>query len=143
MWPRLDGLRALELGTPGEMRMRLNDLVLAGFKTATAGTLAEYEREGEALERVGEHLALLDDSGNSVATVEVTAAEVLRFADVDWAFAQAEGEGFMSLEHWRQMHAEFFSAAGVPVDDDSSIACISFRLVLGPGSRPQTVQEQI
>jgi hypothetical protein len=46
MWPRLDGLRALELGTPGEMRVRLNDLVVAGLKTATAGTLAEYEREG-------------------------------------------------------------------------------------------------
>lgn len=110
--------------------MRLNDLVLAGLKTATAGTLAEYEREGEALEHVGERLALLDDRGNPVATVEVTAAEVLRFADVDWAFAQAEGEGFTSLEHWRQTHAGFFSATGVPVDDDSLIACISFRLVL-------------
>jgi uncharacterized protein YhfF len=129
MWPRLDGLRALELGTPGEMRVRLDDLVLAGLKTATAGTLAEYEREGEALEHVGEQLALLDDSGNSLATVEVTAVEVLRFADVDWAFAQAEGEGFASLEHWRQAHAGFFSATGVAVDDDSSIVCLSFRLV--------------
>ncbi len=129
MSTRLNGLRALELGTPGEMRGRLNDLVLAGLKTATAGTLAEYECEGEALEHVAEHLALLDDSGNSVATVEVTAVDVLRFADVDWAFAQAEGEGFTSREHWRQAHAEFFSATGVPVDDDSLIVCISFRLV--------------
>ncbi len=111
------------------MRVRLNDLVLAGLKTATAGTLTEYEREGEPLEHVGEHLALLDDSGNSLATVEVTAVEVLRFADVDFAFAQAEGEGFTSLEHWRQAHVGFFSAAGVPVDDDSSIVCVSFRLV--------------
>ena len=130
MGPRQDGLRALELGTPGEVRTRLNDLVLAGLKVATAGMLAEYEREGEALEHVGERLALVDDGGNPVATVEVTAAEVLRFADVDWAFAQAEGEGFTSLEHWRQTHAAFFSATGAPVDDDSLIVCISFRLVL-------------
>ena len=109
--------------------MRLNDLVLAGLKTATAGTLADYEREGEAFEHVGEHLALLDDRGSSVATVEVTAVAVLRFADVDWVFAQSEGEGFTSLEHWRQAHADFFSATGVPVDDDSSIVCLSFRLV--------------
>ena len=109
--------------------MRLNGLVLAGLKMATAGTLAGYEREGEALEHVGEQLALVDDGGNSLATGEVTAVEVLRFADVEWTFAQAEGEGFTSLEHWRQAHAGFFSAAGVPVDDDCSIVCVSFRLV--------------
>ncbi|WP_242337741.1 hypothetical protein [Streptomyces formicae] len=35
MWPRVNGMRALELGTAGELRERLNALVLAGQKTAT------------------------------------------------------------------------------------------------------------
>ncbi|WP_338682487.1 hypothetical protein QD712_09365 [Streptomyces acidiscabies] len=26
-WPRVDGMRTLELGTPGDMRVRLNSLV--------------------------------------------------------------------------------------------------------------------
>ncbi|MFI8945028.1 hypothetical protein ACIGO6_00715 [Streptomyces sp. NPDC053750] len=42
--PPHDG-RALELGTPGETRERLNALVLAGRKTATTGLLAEYVEE--------------------------------------------------------------------------------------------------
>ncbi|WFF07900.1 hypothetical protein O7622_04805 [Micromonospora sp. WMMD1076] len=33
MWPRIGGLRALALGTPGELRTRLNTLVLSGVKT--------------------------------------------------------------------------------------------------------------
>jgi uncharacterized protein YhfF len=60
MWPRVDGLRSLELGAPGEMRAWLNGLVVEGRKRATAGLLAEYQTEGEELERVGERLAVLD-----------------------------------------------------------------------------------
>jgi hypothetical protein len=52
-WPRIDGLRVLELGTPGDMRRWLNDLVLSGTKKATAGRLADYEAEGEELEQPG------------------------------------------------------------------------------------------
>jgi uncharacterized protein YhfF len=72
---------------------------------------------------------MLPSTKDQATVGKVTAVEVLRFADVDWAFAQAEGEGFTSLEHWRQAHAGFFSATGVAVDDDSSIVCLSFRLV--------------
>jgi len=50
-FPVIGGLRALELGTPGPMRERLNGLVLAGTKRATAGTLEEYE--DNELEEVG------------------------------------------------------------------------------------------
>jgi uncharacterized protein YhfF len=48
-WPRIDGLRTLELGTPGEMRARLTSYVLDGDKRGTAGLLAEYAEEGEEL----------------------------------------------------------------------------------------------
>jgi uncharacterized protein YhfF len=54
----VDGLRALELGTPGDLRAELNGLVLDGRKRATAGLLAEYAEEQEELEHVGERLAL-------------------------------------------------------------------------------------
>ena len=48
----MNELRTLGLGTPGDMRAELNSLVLEGTKTATAGLLAEYEREAEELESV-------------------------------------------------------------------------------------------
>ncbi len=97
-WPRVGGLRTLELGAPGEMRDRLNSLVLTGSKRATAGLQAEYAEEGELLEHVGEQLALLSNDGHQVATVEVTDVEILPFDRVPWDFAAAEGEGDEDLE---------------------------------------------
>jgi uncharacterized protein YhfF len=133
-WPRLDGLRVLELGSPGEMRARLNDLVLKGRKRATAGLLEEYLHEEEPLEHVGERLALVDDDGQRVATVEVTAVDVVRFVDVDWRFASAEGEGHRDLEAWRAGHRRFWTAHGMSVDDDSPTVLL--RLALCDRSSP-------
>ncbi|WP_344834001.1 hypothetical protein [Nonomuraea dietziae] len=48
---RIDGLRVLGLGTPGGLRAELNDLVLSGAKTGTAGLLEhDYRAEDEELE---------------------------------------------------------------------------------------------
>jgi uncharacterized protein YhfF len=128
MWPRVDGLRALELGTPGEQRSWLNGLVLDGRKRATAGLASEYAVEQEELEHVGERLALLDDDGRRVATVEVTGVERTRFADVPWEFAAAEGEGDRDLDEWRAGHRRYWAAQGTPVDDDTEVVLIRFAL---------------
>ncbi|WP_200208402.1 ASCH domain-containing protein [Micromonospora coerulea] len=129
MWPRIGGLRSLALGTPGELRATLNTLVLAGVKTATAGLTTEYAQENEELEHVGERLVLVDDHDALVGVVEVTGVEVVRFADVPWDFARAEGEGDRSIEEWREGHAAYWARQGSPVTDDSQIVCIRFRLV--------------
>jgi uncharacterized protein YhfF len=135
MWPRIGGLRTLALGTPGDLRTRLNTLVLAGVKTATAGLLDEYADEGEDLEHVGERLVLVDDADALVAIVEVTGVEVTRFAAVPWEFARAEGEGDRSIEEWRSGHAAYWARVGTPVTDASKIVCVRFRLVsAGDGS---------
>ncbi|MEU8045148.1 ASCH domain-containing protein [Micromonospora echinofusca] len=131
MWPRIGGLRTLALGTPGELRTRLNTLVLAGVKTATAGLTTEYAEEGEELEHVGERLAFVDDGDALVGVVEVTGVEVVRFADVPWDFAHSEGEGDRSIEEWRAGHAAYWARVGTPVTDDSEVVCVRFRLVSG------------
>lgn len=130
-WPRVDGLRALELGTPGDLREELNRLVLAGRKRATAGLLSEYADEGEPIEHFGERLALLDSAGAHVATVQVTAVEVVPFGDVPWSFALAEGEGDADLEEWREGHGRFWEGEGTPVTDDTSVVCVRFVLEAG------------
>ncbi len=122
----MDGLRALELGTPGDLRARLNGLVLEGRKRATAGLLSEYAEEQEELEHVGERLALLDDTGARIATVEVTGVERTRFADVPWEFAAAEGEGDRDLEEWRDGHRRYWAAQDRQVDDDTEVVLIRF-----------------
>jgi uncharacterized protein YhfF len=129
MWPRVDGMRAMELGTPGVMRGRLNDLVLSGAKRATALRVRDYADDGEAMEQVGERFALVDDGGDLLTTLEVTAVDVCRFADVSWELADAEGEGFADIDDWRVRHRDFWNKFGDPVTDDTEIACIWFRVV--------------
>ena len=130
MWPRVGDLRGFELGTPGEMQERLNSLVLAGEKRATAGLWNEdYLGEDEALDEVGERQALVDGDGKAVAILEVTRIERVRFAEVTWAFADAEGEGFTSIDDWRDGHRDFWTEAGAAVDDDTEVVCIWFEVV--------------
>ena len=56
MFPRIDGLRSIEFGTPGTSRETLVNLVLHGNKRATAGLLRDYEAENEPVEHVGEQV---------------------------------------------------------------------------------------
>ncbi|MBT3149401.1 ASCH domain-containing protein [Streptomyces sp. CHD11] len=129
-------MRAMELGSPDEMRDRLNSLVLAGRKTATTGLLAEYAEETEGLEFAGECLALLDNDGRRVATLEITGVERTSFAGVTWDHALAEGEGDTSLEEWRAGHRRFWEREGTPVDDDTPLVCLTFRVVATAGAQP-------
>lgn len=123
-------MRGFELGAKGEMQDRLNSLVLAGDKRATAGLWNEdYVGEDEAIDEVGERQALLDDDGKLIAILEVTRVEQVRFADVSWEFAQAEGEGFTSIDDWRDGHREFWTGEGIEVDDDTPVVCMWFEVV--------------
>lgn len=126
---RVNGMRSLEFGTPGEMRERLAGLVLQGRKRATAGLLAEYAAEAEDLEHVGERLSVLDNDGRSVATVEITRIDVRAFSDVRWSFVAAEGEGDESVEEWREGHRAEWAAEGVTVDGGTQVVCLHFVLV--------------
>ncbi len=127
-FPIVDGLRTLEIGSPGEMRRRLNQLILDGRKRATAGLLMEYVKENEELEVIGERLALVDDDTRRVATVVVVAVETVPFIEVPWSFAQAEGEGDESLEDWRDGHRRFWTGVGETIDDQTPVVLIWFEL---------------
>lgn len=129
MWPRVDELRTVELGWPGEQRDRLNGCVLHGRKRATAGTLAEYEEEGEPLESVGEVLVMLGNDAEEVGRIEITDVVVRRFEDVPWEFADAEGEGFTTIEDWRVEHRRFWERQGRTVTADMAVVCVRFALL--------------
>ena len=126
-FPVVDGMRAMELGTVGEMRERLNGLVLAGLKRATAGLLQEYE--DEPFEHPGERLVVVDDHVQRVGIVEVTSTTLTTFGDVPWSFAQAENEGDTSIEEWRDGHRGFWRREGIEVTDDTLVFLIYFTLI--------------
>ena len=134
----LDELPLAEFAFPGPLRDQLVDAILAGEKTATTGLLAEYEREGEALPRVGERQVVVDSGLRRVAVIETTDVRVVRAADVDLQFAIDEGEGFTSVADWRAAHERLWhsedmrAALGEPaldVTDDTLVVAERFRLV--------------
>lgn len=129
MFPRVDGLRSIEFGTPGPSREKLVGLVLHGAKRATAGLLRDYEAENEPVEHEGELLAMVDNTGAHVGTLRVTRAEVLRFADVPDGFAVAEAEGDLDAADFRASHLAYWSGVGEQVDDDTLVVTVYFDLL--------------
>ena len=129
MFPIINGLRSVEFGTPGESRENLVNLILHGNKRATAGLLKEYEEEGEPIEHVGECLAMVDNNGDHVGTLQVTRVEVLRFIDVPDEFALAEAEGDLNAEDFRRSHLAFWTRVGESVDNETPIVTIYFNLL--------------
>ena len=127
-----------EFGFPGPLRDRLVEAILAGVKVSTTGLVEEYRREGAALGSPGDRELVVDSEGRGVAVIETTEVEVSRMGDVDLAFAIDEGEGFETVEEWRDAHVRFFTspemtaALGDPpvaIDDDTLVVCTRFRLV--------------
>ena len=126
---RVNGLRSIEFGTPGQMRDRLNNLIINGNKRATAGLLKEdYFDEGEEIEFVGERLAILDNQQKSIGIIKVTRVEVLAFKDVPTEFALAEAEGDLSGDDFRQSHLKFWNSVGIQVLPDTRIVTVNFDL---------------
>ena len=83
-------------------------LYLSGIKTAGSALVADYEKAGEPLPRVGDYWIMLDAGKKPVCVARVTQVLIKRFCDVGEDIARAEGEGDLSLEFWREGHRRFF-----------------------------------
>jgi len=132
------GLSVAEFVFPGSLRDKLVAAILAGEKTATAGLLAEYEREPEPLPKVGDRAVVVDSEQRPVAVIETTEVKIICAADVDLQFALDEGEGFSSVADWRAAHERFWHSSemravlGEPefsVTDETLIVAERFRVV--------------
>jgi uncharacterized protein YhfF len=95
--------------------------VLAGAKTSTSGLHGD-----EDLPSLGERYALVDAAGAPRAIVEVTEVRVVPASELDLEFMRDEGEGFESLDDWREAHERFFEQ---PIPDETLIEAIRFRVV--------------
>ncbi|MDQ2854138.1 MAG: ASCH domain-containing protein [Chloroflexota bacterium] len=136
-----DALRRAEFGFPRtDLRRSLVEAILRGEKTSTTGLLSDYERDGDALPEVGERFVLIDEQDAAVGIIEMTEVRVTTIGAVDLPFAVDEGEGFTSVQDWREAHERFWlSYADVTrawlkdpdwhPTDDTPIVCERFRLV--------------
>lgn len=120
------------------MRDRLVDAVLNGTKTATSSLLSEWQAEHEELPHVGERQVVVNSADQPVAMIEVVGVDIFRLGDADLELAIAEGEGFRSVDDWREAHEEFWIEGGdMPprtarrwrLDDDTEIVVERFCVV--------------
>ena len=96
---------------------------MRGEKTTTSGLLEG--REAPDLQP-GARLALLGFDDEPLGVVEVTDVRVVPAGQIDLQFARDEGEGFESVEQWREAHERFFEQ---PIRADTPIVATRFRLV--------------
>ena len=123
-------MRIAEFGFPGELRDRLVAAILSGAKTSTSGLYVEYEEEGEPLPEAGERQLVVDSEGRGVAVIELTSVEVKPMADIDLQFAIDEGEGFESVDEWREAHERFWrSYRDDELGDETLVVAERFRVV--------------
>jgi uncharacterized protein YhfF len=119
-------------GDPDE----LASLVLAGKKTATASAYDLYAYDNEELPEPGDYSVILDDNDNAVCVIRNTKVTVVPFRDVDADHARREGEGDLSLEHWRDVHRELFTSwlaeAGLEFSEDMPVVLETFEVVFRP-----------
>lgn len=117
---------AWAFGDSPELADELIALVLEGRKRATAGSVAEYEAEGERLPRVGDFEITLDGAGRPRAVLRLTDVRIGPLRSVDDQFAYDEGEGDRTRDSWLADHSRFFSRVLPPlgVEFDLDMATI-------------------
>jgi uncharacterized protein YhfF len=134
----LDDLPRAEFAFPGPLRDRLVAAILSGAKTSTSALVLGYERQNEALPRVGDREAVVDSEDRRVAAIELTEVRIVRLADVDLQHVLDEGEGDESVAQWRVGHEGFWHSDQVraelgdpsfTVNDDTLVLAQRFRLV--------------
>ncbi|HYG95090.1 MAG TPA: ASCH domain-containing protein [Nocardioides sp.] len=107
----LESLRppAWSFGATPEQADALLELVLDGTKTATSAALGDFGAGEEPLPEPGGLSIVLDGSGSPRALIVTTDVRTVRFEEVDAEHARLEGEGDLTLEHWRDVHERFFT----------------------------------
>ena len=74
--------------------------------------------------------------GDPLCVVRITNVDIKPFNQVGDVFAASEGEGDLSLEHWRGAHLGYFKQQCLEWDqewrDDRPVVCESFELVYRP-----------
>ncbi|MFL5298674.1 MAG: ASCH domain-containing protein [Phenylobacterium sp.] len=123
-------LESFTFGDSPQMADQLLAYVLAGAKTATCWSI----RDGQQT-HVGKRMVVKDGAGHPRAVLETASLEQMRFDDVPWSFAAAEGEGDRNLDDWRAGHERYFARNG-GFSRDMMLWCERFRLVeiIGEGT---------
>jgi uncharacterized protein YhfF len=120
-------------GNSIEMAKELAGLVLCGRKTATASSAKMNELEPGNAPRLGGYSVVTDFLGDPLCVIQTVEVRHIPFDLVDAEFAADEGEGDLSLDHWRRVHWDYFTSEGksngFEFDANSIVCCERFSLL--------------
>lgn len=108
-------------------------LYLAGQKSAGSGLVKDYLTAGDPLPRVGDYWIALDSRAQPRLLLKTVRVEINVFKKIPKRIAVAEGEGDMSVAHWKRVHRKFFSPSlkrwGIDDLDEAEVITEHFALV--------------
>ena len=129
----VEGFSATAYGPTRAVADELAALVADGTKRAHATLERDFEADGDALPRPGEHVVVLDGGGSPRAIVRLTHVERRYFNEIDDEFAFECGEGDRTLAWWlvayRQEFAERAESQGFQVGERAVLILEYFELV--------------
>lgn len=130
---QVEGFSATALGHTRALADEFAGLVRDGHKRAHATLERDFEVDGDALPRPGEHVVVLDGRGEPQAIVRLTHVERRHFNEIDDPFAFEAGEGERTLAWWlvahRQDFAERAEREGFQVSERAVLILEYFELV--------------
>jgi uncharacterized protein YhfF len=118
----IETLEGWSFGSDAQMADELASLTASGKNTANCFLL-----KNQPLPVVGERSCIQNSKGQPVCVVEVAKADVVRFCDVDEAFAIAEG--YSNLSEWQAVHLDFFRRQDPSFTAESKIVRQWFNLL--------------
>lgn len=84
-------------------------LVKAGIKKATSDSLLGLQYRNERLPKIGDFTVVTNWDGEAQCIIETTKVRLKPYFSITEEFAQTEGEGDKSLEHWKKVHWDYYS----------------------------------
>ena len=123
------------LGFPGDIETNdeLAQLIKDGTKTATSSALDLYAITGEVMPKTGAYSIILNGHDQPVCIIKEIEVKSCPLMEVSAEHAYNEGEGPRTLEHWRQVHINFFKKEytdlGKEFHDNIPVLCEKFEVV--------------
>ncbi|MDG2480518.1 MAG: ASCH domain-containing protein [Alphaproteobacteria bacterium] len=115
---------------------QLSMMAADGQKCGTAHMKLQFDHETIPMRRPGDCWIVTTVAGDPLCVVRITGVTITPFEDVGDAFAASEGEGDLSVVHWRGAHINYFRDQcekwGHTWHDAMPIVCESFELIYAP-----------
>lgn len=119
-------------GNP-QITNQLLALYRSGKKTAGSSLVEDFLSAGDPLPQAGNYWICLNSEGTPSCILETHKIATNKFQDIPAAIAEAEGEGDLSVEYWKRVHADLYATSlkawGVFDLDEATVITEFFRIV--------------